>query len=244
MNQDNAPTRNIHLAGYLVGFGFLALAVALLTVSPMIQIPIEPPVLVSHEDLKPGAFRENLTDPPLVRIGSVEQRCNNCHVLFTNVREDGRPLTQHTDIVLNHGLNDGCLNCHDKGDREKLTLRSGQAVGYDNAQRLCAECHGPIYRDWQSGAHGKTIGYWDQNQGEAIKLTCTQCHDPHSPAYAPMEPLPGPRTLRMGDPKAPHAEGAIDPRNPLQRWLLEDADGHDSNHEPLDTQTHDEGEHE
>lgn len=241
MKQDSARSRSIHLAGYLVGFGFLALAVALMKLSPMIDVPIEPPVRVSHDQIVPGALRENLTDPPTVRIGTLVQRCNDCHTLFTNVRDTDRPLTQHTGVVLEHGTNDACLNCHDKGNRETLTLRGGETVGYDHVERMCAQCHGPIYRDWQSGAHGKTVGYWDADRGDPVKLVCTQCHDPHSPAYAPMVPLPGPRTLRMGDQASSHGGGSIDSRNPLQRWHLDGDRDHDSGH---DDQTHTEGAHE
>jgi len=237
VKQDSTTSPHIHLAGYLVGFGFLALAVAMLALSPMVKVPIEPPVRVLRTQIVPGAWRENLTDPPTIKIGTLVQRCNDCHALFKNIREEDRQLTQHTHIELRHGTNDACLNCHDHRDRERLTLRGGDTVGYGSVEQLCAQCHGPIYRDWQSGAHGKTVGFWDRDQGDPIKLTCSQCHDPHSPAFAPIEPLPGPRTLRMGDQSSSHAAGAVDPENPLQMWHLEGAGGHGA-------PSHEEGTHE
>jgi hypothetical protein len=81
---------------------------------------------------------------------------------------------------------------------------------------LCAQCHGTTYRDWQRGMHGKTMGSWDKSSGKQRRLLCTECHNPHAPAYGRLAPLPGPRTLRMnaGDEKD-HQEGA-DP-SPLHR---------------------------
>jgi len=132
-----------------------------------------------------------------------------------------------------HGDNDSCLNCHAKDDREKLALRNGGLVGFDHVEQLCAQCHGPIYNDWERGTHGKTIGYWDLTSGESIKLSCTQCHDPHQPTYQGMKPLPGPNTLRMGDKHGGHDQ--IDENNPLQRWRL-------LNPKPEDIHAHDEEE--
>jgi hypothetical protein len=63
---------------------------------------------------------------------------------------------------------------------------------------VCAKCHGPAYRDWQKGTHGKTLGSWQAGDSRR-RLGCTECHDPHSPAYPRIVPLPAPTTLRMGD---------------------------------------------
>lgn len=215
--------------GFFVGIGFLIVAGAFAIMSPSVEIPQSDPVVVRADQIVSGPWREAMGDPPMINIGTLNQRCSDCHDLFENTRDADRDLRQHTDIHLEHGSNDACLNCHDKGTREKLTLRGGGLVGYDQVEQLCAQCHGPVYRDWQRGSHGKTIGYWDTSLGEATKLSCTQCHEPHHPAYRPMEPLPGPRTLRMGDPNSGHAGDLIDHRNPLQRWrLLEDESLDDS----------------
>ncbi len=231
MTQSNTQNEKLPVAGFFVGIGFLITAGALLATSSSVDIPLVEKPMVRSEQIVPGAFRVALTDPPIVNLGTYDQRCNDCHSLFENERPDDRALIQHTNIVLEHGNNDACLNCHDKDNREKLTLRGGKTVGYDHVEKLCAECHGPIYRDWQSGAHGKTIGYWNTDLGEAVKLKCSECHDPHHPAYAPMPPLPGPNTLRMGDQHSGHGE-LIDERNPLQRWRLieEGSSSHDAEH--------------
>ena len=221
--------------GYFIGFGFLLTAVLFVFTSPTVAIPKTDSVIIGPEQILPGARRVALADPPMIHTGSMSQRCSDCHDLFKNDRAPDRALTQHTQIVLNHGTNDACLNCHAKDDREKLAIRSGEHVGFDQVKQLCAQCHGPIANDWERGTHGKTIGYWDSTKGESVKLSCTQCHDPHSPAYKGMAPLPGPNTLRMGDRHGGH--DLIDEKNPLQRWRLLEEEANE------DHKQHDEGDH-
>ena len=79
-------------------------------------------------------------------------------------------------------------------------LQSKESIPYSGVTRLCAGCHGPTYRDWERGMHGRTDGYWDETLGEPHRLSCTECHDPHwprIPAMEPVAPLPPPHTLRM-----------------------------------------------
>jgi len=207
-------------AGFFIGIGFLITAACIWGLGPSLNIPLikEPPV--SANQIVPGAWRVALRDPPMINIGTLNQRCSDCHLLFQSTRDPSRPLVQHTDIVLEHGINDQCLNCHDKADREKLAIGDEKVTGFDHVELLCAKCHGPIYRDWINGTHGKTVGYWNADWGQPVKLVCTQCHDPHHPAYRPIKPLPGPNTLRMGDQSEDHNGKEINKRNPLQRWRL------------------------
>lgn len=228
MTQMDQTPSNAPLASYFVGIGFLITAVALVMTGASVEVPVEDEPQVREEQILPGMRRVALKDPPMINIGTLNQRCNDCHSLFENTREPGRALTQHTHVKLSHGNNDGCLNCHDKADRETLTLRGGGIVGYDQVEQLCAQCHGPIYRDWQRGAHGKTVGYWNTDLGEGVKLSCSQCHDPHSPAYDDIAPLPGPNTLRMGKQYGSH--DIINDKNPLQRWRLDDSGSHGGSH--------------
>jgi hypothetical protein len=217
------------VAGFFVGIGFLICAGMFMLGDTTVDIPLHKQSAVDASQIVPGIHRAALSEPPMINIGTLNQRCNDCHSLFENTRDDGRALTQHTDIRLEHGLNDGCLNCHDKDNRERLALMGGKSVGFGHVEQLCSQCHGPIFRDWQNRTHGKTIGYWDSNLGESKKLVCTECHDPHHPAYQPMEPLPGPNTLRMGDQHQEHE--MIDSRNPLQRWRLnEHSDSSENEH--------------
>ena len=214
------------VAGYFVGIGFLITAGSVFLTGTTAEIPLTDQPAVQSFQIVPGAWRVALTDPPIIELNSIEMRCNHCHFIDMKTRDSNRDLIQHTDIQLSHGSNDACLNCHDFAERERLTLRNGETVGFDDVEQLCAQCHGPIHRDWEKGSHGKTIGYWNTELGTATKLSCTQCHDPHSPAYEPMHPLPGPSTLRMG--KQHGALDDINERNPLQRWRLKEGQGHGS----------------
>lgn len=103
-----------------------------------------------------------------------------------------------------------CLDCHDLNDRDSLHLAGGELVPFTESFRLCAQCHGPQYRDWKVGIHGKRTGYWN---GDKRYLLCVNCHNPHSPRFAPIKPLPPPARpnfLRAADrpaepkPEAPH----------------------------------------
>lgn len=171
-------------------------------------------------DRTPFEPRKPLSEPPLVVIGGVEQRCNDCHLLFDSQPEAFAQLRQHVHLVHDHGMNDRCYNCHSVQDRSKLVLHGEKEIGYDQVVLLCAKCHGPTYRDWQRGMHGKTLGAWETGSSKQRRLQCTECHDPHSPAFKKRVPLPGPMTLRMGDQSAPpagHDEGKVNPLRPRHR---------------------------
>jgi hypothetical protein len=172
--------------------------VLLATTSPKAEVPENVPNPVPSELLTPGPRRHAKADPPTYMNGGFEHRCNSCHRLFRSRPEIAATLVQHKEVVLNHGLNNRCYNCHDRKDREKLVLMRGVLGGYTDATLLCAKCHGPAYRDWQKGTHGKTLGTW-QDTDARRRLNCTECHDPHSPAYPKITPLPSPHTLRMGE---------------------------------------------
>lgn len=172
--------------------------------------------------LKPGPRRIMLPDPPHAVIAGFEMGCNECHRFFESAPETPRRLTQHTHIVTNHGMNDRCFNCHDRDDRDKLVLHGGRTIGFNEVVMLCAQCHGPTYRDWERGIHGRTLNTWKTDSDAQQRLSCTECHDPHAPAYEPFHPLPGPHTLRMRDGDS-HADAHTDHdhgtrRNPLRTW--------------------------
>lgn len=116
--------------------------------------------------------------------------CMECHATFPPDRER-RPLeAMHTDIVLHHDEEHRwCLDCHDADDRNQLRLASGVLVPFTESYRLCGQCHGTQYRDWRSGIHGKRTGYWN---GAKRYMLCVHCHNPHSPRFASLQPLPPP----------------------------------------------------
>jgi predicted CXXCH cytochrome family protein len=91
--------------------------------------------------------------------------------------------------------NNNCYNCHDRDQLDQLHTPDGEKLTFSQATLLCASCHGPTYRDWRAGAHGRTGGYWDRTAGPIKREECTSCHDPHAPAFTGLIPMPGPHLL-------------------------------------------------
>lgn len=202
--------------GWIIGPVFALFAWWLAWFSPRTPVPIVPTADYDRSRIVSGPRRLALREPPTVWVGGYEHECNSCHRFFSSPPLQDRSLVQHTDILLDHGMNNRCFNCHDRADRERLSLYNGDTVAFNEVPRLCAQCHGTVFRDWQRGTHGKTLGSWDAASGVQRRLACNDCHDPHAPAYERLEPLPGPRTLRMGD---QHHEGGNAERHiPLRRW--------------------------
>lgn len=118
---------------------------------------------------------------------------------------------EHEDIVMGHGThgrNNNCFNCHDDGNLLLLQARDGRELKLQDSTPLCGSCHGPTQRDWESGSHGRTSGFWDHSKGGFTKLRCVNCHDPHSPSFPSRKPAPGPNYLRQrkgGRPATPSA---------------------------------------
>ncbi|UCD76585.1 MAG: hypothetical protein JSV91_06605 [Phycisphaerales bacterium] len=200
---------------------FLALAGWFLFGPASASFPRTESAVIAASDITIDPVRTVQTDQPVVKIAGFEMHCMNCHGLFESRPETARRLTQHQHIVLDHGLNDRCFNCHDNEQRDMLALRGSKKIPYKQVARLCAKCHGPTYRDWQQGMHGKALLRWDPDDPGRRPLRCSECHDPHAPAFDPLRPLPGPNTLRMGDPKDKQHGGEVDLKDPLRKWQLE-----------------------
>lgn len=140
--------------------------------------------------------------PPRVNTGRTDARgepvlvsCTSCHAtLPPNVmNRSTADLDQfHQKMSFQHGTLT-CLACHNRTDYDALYLSDGQRIEFSDALTLCAQCHGPQYRDFRNGAHGGMTGYWDLARGPRARNTCTDCHPPHHPAFQPMWPAPGPR---------------------------------------------------
>ncbi len=90
----------------------------------------------------------------------------------------------HMDLVpdsldLQHGRGAiWCLDCHHRTKRNKFVDNFGDTIEFNQPQKLCGKCHGPIYRDWREGIHGKRIGEW-ASTGKKRWFVCTECHNPH-----------------------------------------------------------------
>lgn len=202
------------LRDFALPVGFLALAALLWLWPSAVEIPRSSPVQVDPAALVVQPRRAAMTDPPRITVEGQLEHCNACHQIFRSAHSGGEAIHYHPDIRLSHGLNTRCVNCHDADDRERLTLRDGTTVSYAETPLLCAQCHGTLYRDWQAGTHGKTLGSWKVGEPAQRRLNCNECHDPHSPRYPGYVPLPGPNTLRMGAQSA--SEEASHTRSPLQ----------------------------
>lgn len=213
--------------GYLIVVLFFSLVFWFLIGPELGDIPARGEELVAVEGFSTDPLFTMLDDPPSALMGGYELKCVECHKLFPSLPETARNLTQHTHITLDHGLNNRCFNCHDYGQRDRLGLPGGRTIPFADVALLCATCHGTTYRDWQRGIHGRTSGYWNPRYGEQIRLTCSQCHNPHQPAYEPMSVLPGPDTLRMGDPGSVEHQITEEDHNPLRLPATKE---HGSNH--------------
>ena len=107
---------------------------------------------------------------------------------------------EHSDITMahgTHGRNTNCLNCHNANNLLTLQPRDGRELALEDSTPLCGSCHGPTYRDWDAGVHGRINGYWNTQVGSAIKQDCVSCHDPHGPHPPGRVPAPGPHPLRV-----------------------------------------------
>ena len=222
-NSSNGRPRGGGAPALFAGTGFLLLAAWFLYGTDPATVPEARSARVNPAVLVPGPRRTPLGDPPQVKLAGFTYTCMDCHRLFPPRSDPPQPLRQHRHIVMEHGINHQCRNCHDLEDRDRLVLQGGASIPYDEVVRLCAECHGPVYRDWQRGMHGRTNGYWDPRRGPRHRLGCTECHDPHHPrhpAMDPVAPLPPPHTLRMPPPVPEHEKAPAEERDPLRRAIL------------------------
>lgn len=140
--------------------------------------------------------------PPVVRTGTsdangnpVTVACATCHATKPANPDArlGAPLAQfHQGLVGRHG-NLSCQSCHNPADGYgSLKLADGKTVPFTEVMSLCAQCHGPQFRDYQHGAHGGMTGHWDLTRGPRARNNCVDCHDPHAPKYPTVVPASGP----------------------------------------------------
>lgn len=172
-------------------------------------------VQIAPEDIDRGFKRPAMGDPPTIEVAGSRMTCQECHGIFESKPVPSSPLQQHVEIDLQHGMNNRCYNCHDYGDRNFLVVQGSERIGFAEVQRLCASCHGPTFRDWEAGIHGKALGSWDTQSPERGRMSCTECHDPHHPAFSPVRPLPAPASQRGRAVHSPSPSNS-GKRNPLR----------------------------
>jgi hypothetical protein len=142
----------------------------------------------THLDKSPPRETKGLE---LVRLGWT-YKCMECHKTVKTQWHRESPRVEHDEIILRHGNNRFCLNCHNERSITDFVDYDGSIIPESEVVQLCAKCHGPKYRDWKAGVHGRPNGYWDPEQGPSRRLRCIQCHDPHAPTYHSQKPLAPP----------------------------------------------------
>lgn len=177
------------LTQHKIGLVFLVLTLPGFTGCNLNKPALQDPVTTSNADT--GYVADTSILIPVGSFSSDYFPCSMCHddlPLNTQRRE---LVEMHDDIVFDHDSeNRWCLACHSATNRDSLVLAGGKLLGFPESYRLCGQCHGPKFRDWRLGIHGKRTGNWN---GEKQYFLCVHCHDPHSPKIKPLKPLPPPR---------------------------------------------------
>jgi len=177
--------------------------------------------LVSTNFLDTATARRSYAD--LVKAGEdlSDFDCYACH-------EKGKPPPlrfdtnqnliipkEHSDIVMHHGSherNNNCFNCHNETNLQQFQTNDKHELKLAESSLHCGSCHGPTYRDWEAGVHGRTSGYWDRSLGAMDRKLCVNCHNPHSPKFPGRKPAPGPHPLRGVASSVPlDVEGGVSP---------------------------------
>ncbi len=119
--------------------------------------------------------------------------CSDCHDEDMEVNPVRRILEdEHVEIseMFDHASDQRwCLDCHQADNRDVLHRANGEIITFEESYNLCGQCHGTIFRDWKAGIHGKRTGEWN---GKKQYRLCVVCHNPHSPKFRPLKPMPPP----------------------------------------------------
>jgi len=193
--------------------------------------------LRSHPQDKPPsgepsqAFTGYPGAPDISVLGRIDELsfypCSMCHAEMP-ANPERRELMAPHQIALDHG--DGrmwCLDCHAPESRDQLATLAGERLSFDEADRVCSQCHADVHQDWAFGVHGKRVGRW---QGPREIYSCAHCHDPHDPGLRPRAPEPPP-PVRAGLEPMPHGDYRDNHRDnhhnnhhqPLYPWFGHDA---------------------
>ncbi|MBC8128147.1 MAG: hypothetical protein H8M99_13485 [Gloeobacteraceae cyanobacterium ES-bin-144] len=130
--------------------------------------------------------------------------CATCHdTRVPNIQNNSSEQLDefHQRLRFKHG-SQTCMSCHNTNDYGALKLADGRSLEFAESRQLCAQCHGPQFRDYQNGSHGGMTGFWDLKRGPRERNTCTDCHDPHHPKYPQVMPVFPPKPV-IGESKSP-----------------------------------------
>lgn len=201
-----APKLNLVLAGVAVAFAGLAV---LFLANLWGRVPAPPVIpLVDVKFLDTTPWRKSYADLVAAKEDLSDFDCYGCHEKNKPppIRYDANHKIiipkEHSNIEMGHGSHDrnnNCYNCHNEANLLTLHARDGRELKFTESPALCGSCHGPTYRDWDSGAHGRISGHWHAASGAAKKLACVNCHNPHAPRIPTREPAPGPHSLHDAD---------------------------------------------
>ncbi len=159
---------------------------------------------VDPQFLQPSTIRTSYVQLIQVKADLSDFDCYACHEknkpppLRFDTNQNLIIPSEHSNIVMGHGRhnrNNNCFNCHNEQNLELLQTRDGREVKLAESTPLCGSCHGPTYRDWEAGVHGRTSGHWNRTAGEYKRQICVDCHNPHLPKIPPRKPAPGPNPL-------------------------------------------------
>ncbi len=118
--------------------------------------------------------------------------CSDCHADMDDNLHKRKLTEEHVKISneFSHAADrQWCFNCHTPKNRDMLHLADGTLIPFTKVELLCGQCHGTIFRDWKAGVHGKRTGQWN---GKKVYRHCTSCHNPHSPKFKKLTPMPPP----------------------------------------------------
>lgn len=172
--------------------------------------------LVDPKFLETTPWRQTYSDLVAAKEDLSDFDCYGCHdtkqAPLIQFDADHKIIIpkEHANIAMGHGSHDRnnlCYNCHNEQNLLTFQVRDGRELSFDNVVPLCGSCHGPTYRDWEAGVHGRISGSWDRAKGDFNQLKCVSCHDPHAPRIPTREPAPGPHPLHVVDKTPPQAHG-------------------------------------
>lgn len=194
--------------GMVVFFVFLSF-------TPKVESQADPPPLLNSDWYSVGTARGEIR-----RNSTVVGNCHLCHAYWVPIprsNQTSSPRFAHPDVRLNHGKNDRCYNCHHIADRNKFAADDGSTIITQTPEKLCGRCHGLIYRDWQEGTHGKWTGRMKQaGLFGRENYTCTECHNPHDPAFQYRKIAPPP----VWPVKYIRTDSGTDHKDPMSNYLI------------------------